>query len=87
MAIDPDRRMSPEEIRAGARRVAWASPFLFLIMFFLVRHQGYTMGAAFLVGLATIAAPWLLILPILLWGGRTVEGLGILAALLRIFRD
>jgi hypothetical protein len=87
MSIDPDRRMSPDEIRAGARRVAWATPVLFLVMFFVILYQGHSAGAAFLVGLATAVAPWILIAPILLWGGRSLEGLGIVAALLRIFRD
>jgi hypothetical protein len=49
-------------------------------MFFAILYQGHTAGAALLVGLATVVAPWRLILPILLWGGRTMEGFGIVAS-------
>jgi hypothetical protein len=87
MTIDPDRRMTPEQIRVGARRMAWASPAIFLIMFLVTQHQGLATGTGLLLSLCTTVAPWLLALPIIIWGGRAADGLGIIAAILRIFEN
>ncbi len=87
MTIDPGRRMSSEQIRAGARRMAWASPAIFLIMFLVARHQGLATGPGLLSSLCATAAPWLVALPFILWGAGTAEGLGIVAAILRIFEN
>jgi len=87
MTIDRDRRMTPEQIRRGTRRLAWGSPVIFLIMFLVARRLGLENGAAFLLSLCTIVAPWFLVLPIIIWGARATEGLGIIAAILRIFEN
>jgi hypothetical protein len=87
MTIDPHRRMTPEQIRAGARRMAWASPVIFLIMFFVTQYQGLATGAGLLLSLCTTVAPWLLALPFFVWGGRAGDGLGIIAAILRSFEN
>ena len=79
--------MTSEQIRAGARRMAWASPAIFLIMFLVTQYQGLPIATSLLLSLCATAAPWLVALPFIMWGGRAAEGLGIVAAIFRIFEN
>ncbi len=67
--------------------MAWGSPVIFLIMFLVTQHQGLAISRGLLLSLCATAAPWLLVLPIIIWGGTATEGLGIIAAILRIFKN
>jgi hypothetical protein len=87
LPFDAGWKMSPEQIRAGTCRLAWVSPVMFVVMLVIMLKQDVSGGYAFLIALATVAAPWILAIPIIVWGQGGIEGMRIVAAILRIFED